>query len=66
MINKKFAKTLRRIAADPDDFYTGELAKDIVADIAEYGNVNILLIDTDKVDTCIYKQQATVKSVILA
>jgi gamma-glutamyltranspeptidase/glutathione hydrolase/leukotriene-C4 hydrolase len=39
LVNKKFAETLRRIAADPEDFYTGQLAKDIAADIAEYDGI---------------------------
>ncbi|KAJ7375034.1 hypothetical protein OS493_001764 [Desmophyllum pertusum] len=35
----KFAKTLERIRDDPDDFYNGELAKDIVQDIQDGGGI---------------------------
>lgn len=35
--NPKLGQTLRRIAANPDVFYNGSLAQDIVDDIAEYG-----------------------------
>ena len=31
----KFAKTLERIRDNPDDFYYGELAKDIVQDVKD-------------------------------
>ena len=37
MTNEKLGDTLTRIAEDPEDFYTGTLAQDIVDDIAEYG-----------------------------
>ena len=35
----KFAKTLERIRNDPEDFYNGELAKDIVQDIKDGGGI---------------------------
>lgn len=35
----KFARTLEIIRDDPDSFYTGELAKDIVKDIQEHGGI---------------------------
>ena len=35
----KFAKTLEIIRDDPDSFYTGNLAKDIVKDIQENGGI---------------------------
>ena len=35
----KFAKTLERIRDNPDDFYYGELAKDIVQDIQDGGGI---------------------------
>ena len=35
----KFAKTLEIIRDNPDSFYTGELAKDIVKDIQEGGGI---------------------------
>ena len=35
----KFAKTLERIRDDPEDFYNGELAKDIVQDIKDGGGI---------------------------
>ena len=35
----KFAKTLERIRDNPDDFYNGELAKDIVQDIQDGGGI---------------------------
>ena len=35
----KFAKTLERIRNSPDDFYNGELAKDIVRDIKDGGGI---------------------------
>jgi len=35
----KFAKTLERIRDNPDDFYYGELAKDIVQDIQDDGGI---------------------------
>ena len=35
----KFAKTLERIRDNPDDFYYGELAKDIVKDVKEGGGI---------------------------
>ena len=34
--NPAFADTLRKIAANPDDFYTGTIAKDIVAKVAGF------------------------------
>ena len=38
----KLANTLRRIAQDPDNFYNGELAEDIAADLAQVGSwINI-------------------------
>ena len=40
--DKKLANTLRRIAQDPDNFYNGELAEDIAADLAQVGSwINI-------------------------
>lgn len=35
----KFAKTLERISDDPEGFYSGELAKDVVKDIQEKGGI---------------------------
>ena len=35
----KLAKTLERIRNDPEDFYNGELAKDIVQDIQDGGGI---------------------------
>ena len=35
----KLAKTLERIRNDPDSFYNGELAKDIVKDIKDRGGI---------------------------
>ncbi|KAL9980089.1 hypothetical protein ACROYT_G008632 [Oculina patagonica] len=35
----KFARTLERIRDDPEDFYNGELAKDIVQDIKDGGGI---------------------------
>jgi len=35
----KYAKTLERIRDDPEDFYNGELAKDIVQDIKDGGGI---------------------------
>ena len=35
----KFAKTLERIRDDPEGFYSGELAKDVVKDIQEKGGI---------------------------
>ena len=35
----KFAKTLERIRSDPEGFYNGELAKDIVQDIQDGGGI---------------------------
>lgn len=35
----KLAKTLERIRDDPEDFYNGELAKDIVQDIKDGGGI---------------------------
>lgn len=55
LINPKLATTFRKIVADPMTFYTGDMAWDIVDDIAEYGlfydkyfsclklNVNLLI-----------------------
>ncbi|XP_057307500.1 glutathione hydrolase 1 proenzyme-like [Hydractinia symbiolongicarpus] len=37
--NEKLAKTLKIIADKPEDFYTGELAKEIVKDIQEAGGI---------------------------
>ena len=34
--NPAFAETLRKIAANPDDFYTGTIAKDIAAKVAGF------------------------------
>ena len=41
LYNHKLAETFRRIAADPEAFYNADsqLAKDIVADIEEYGEL---------------------------
>ncbi len=35
--NPKLGETLSRIAEDPDTFYRGSLAEDMVADMEEYG-----------------------------
>lgn len=35
----KFAKTLERIRDNPEDFYNGELAKDIVQDVKDAGGI---------------------------
>ena len=35
----KFAKTLERIRDNPEDFYYGELAKDIVQDVKDGGGI---------------------------
>ena len=35
----KFATTLERIRDNPDDFYHGELAKDVVQDIQDGGGI---------------------------
>jgi len=35
----KLAKTLERISDDPEDFYTGKLAEDIVREIKEGGGI---------------------------
>ena len=35
----KFARTLERIRDNPDDFYYGELAKDVVQDIQDGGGI---------------------------
>ena len=35
----KFAETLERIRDDPEDFYNGELAKDIVQNINDGGGI---------------------------
>ena len=37
LVDYKLAKTFRRIAADPNGFYSGSLAQDIIADIKERG-----------------------------
>ena len=39
IVDEKLAVTLERIAADPESFYTGELAEDILADLAEVKSV---------------------------
>lgn len=35
----KFARTLERIRDDPNDFYNGDLAKDVVQDIQDGGGI---------------------------
>ena len=35
----KYAKTLERIRDNPEDFYYGELAKDIVQDVKDGGGI---------------------------
>ena len=42
LINYKLAKTFRRIATDPMDFYSGSLAQDIIADIKDRGQCNLI------------------------
>ncbi|KAK2151985.1 hypothetical protein LSH36_343g01029 [Paralvinella palmiformis] len=37
--NPKLGATLARIAEDPDTFYSGSLADDIIADLTEYGSI---------------------------
>jgi len=39
LVNPEFAKTLEVIRDDPEDFYTGELAKQIVKDVKDAGGV---------------------------
>jgi gamma-glutamyltranspeptidase/glutathione hydrolase/leukotriene-C4 hydrolase len=39
LLNPKLGQTLRRIAEDPNTFYNGSLAQDIVDDIADYGTL---------------------------
>ena len=41
MTNPLLANTLERIANDPEDFYTGDLAKDILADLHDAGRSDI-------------------------
>jgi len=42
LVNPRLAKTLRTIAEDPMSFYTGQLARDIVADLQDYGEHRIV------------------------
>ena len=39
LINQKLAITLERISNDPDSFYTGNLAKDIINDISSHQGI---------------------------
>ena len=39
MVNPEFAKTLEVIRDNPEDFYTGELAKQIVEDVTAAGGL---------------------------
>ena len=39
IVDEKLAVTLERIAADPESFYTGELADDILADLADVKSI---------------------------
>jgi len=39
LVNPKLGKTLRIIADDPQSFYHGQLAEDIVADLKEHGGI---------------------------
>lgn len=39
IIDKSLASTLKKIAADPNDFYTGSLAENIVNDIQNKGGI---------------------------
>lgn len=42
IVNKPLAKTLRSIAKNPDDFYTGSLAENVVKDIQDAGGIMTL------------------------
>lgn len=42
IINKPLAKTLRSIANNPDEFYTGSLAENVVKDIQDAGGIMTL------------------------
>lgn len=42
IINKPLAKTLRSIAENPDNFYTGSLAENVVKDIQDAGGIMTL------------------------
>ena len=50
----KFARTLERIRDNPDRFYTGELAEDIVKDIQDGGGI-ITLQDLQNYTTVVRK-----------
>ena len=39
IVDEKLAVTLERIAANPESFYTGELADDILADLADVKSI---------------------------
>lgn len=39
IVNPQLAETLRKIQADPESFYSGELAKEIAADFKENGGI---------------------------
>ena len=42
IINKPLANTLRKIAQNPEDFYTGSLAENIVKDVQDAGGIMTL------------------------
>ena len=42
LTNKPLANTLRKIATNPDDFYTGALAENIIKDIQDAGGIMTL------------------------
>jgi gamma-glutamyltranspeptidase/glutathione hydrolase/leukotriene-C4 hydrolase len=52
VVNRKLAATLRVLAADPNSFYSGALAQQIVDDIKDYGG-NITLQDLQGYNTTI-------------
>ena len=43
LVNNRLADTMQRIADDPETFYTGNLADDIIADLQEHGESRYIL-----------------------